>query len=140
MGIARDGFVFARMLGAVAASTLAFAVDGMRWRGQARGSSSSSNGGSGVAVSVSPNAYSISAGGTQTFAAFGLRYFEHRRHMAGKRRHNLRNREYCYLHVRRHVTPVFEVPETEAANVCVPPAEILVALGETETATAASSI
>jgi len=38
-----------------------------------------------------------------------------------------------------HVTPVFELPETEATNVCVPPAEILVALGETVTATTASS-
>jgi hypothetical protein len=35
------------------------------------------------------------------------------------------------------VTPAFEVPETEAVNVCVPPAEILVALGETVTVTVA---
>ena len=36
-----------------------------------------------------------------------------------------------------HVTAVFELPLTEAAKVCVPPVEMLVALGETVTATAA---
>jgi len=30
-----------------------------------------------------------------------------------------------------HVTAVFDVPETEATKVCEPPAEMLVALGET---------
>src|SRR5689334_8451051 len=34
-----------------------------------------------------------------------------------------------------HVTFVFEVPATEATKVCEPPAEILVALGETVTET-----
>ncbi len=34
-----------------------------------------------------------------------------------------------------HVTPVFELPATEATNVCVPPTEMLVALGETVTET-----
>jgi hypothetical protein len=33
------------------------------------------------------------------------------------------------------VTPVFDEPETVAVNVCVPPAEMLVALGETVTVT-----
>jgi len=32
-----------------------------------------------------------------------------------------------------HVTAVFDVPVTEATKVCEPPAEILVALGETIT-------
>jgi hypothetical protein len=35
------------------------------------------------------------------------------------------------------VTPVFDEPETVAVNVCVPPAEMLVALGETVTVTPA---
>jgi hypothetical protein len=34
-----------------------------------------------------------------------------------------------------HVTLVFEVPVTEATNVCEPPSEMLVALGETVTET-----
>ena len=36
-----------------------------------------------------------------------------------------------------HVTPVFDVPDTVATKVCVPPVETLVALGEMVTETPA---
>jgi len=68
MGIARDGFV-RTMLGAVAASTLALLLTACGGAGKPGDPPQVQMEEAAVAVSVSPNATSISAGGTQTFAA-----------------------------------------------------------------------
>jgi hypothetical protein len=72
-GFVRTGFVrtgFVRiMLGAGAAAMMTLLLSACGSTGKPGGPSSSPGGGSGISVTVSPNATSISAGGTQTFAA-----------------------------------------------------------------------